>query len=500
MADVGSQAKISIQAKRRETAAKAETLRGSMRLVLIAWGFGAAWMYAVQGAPQTKFALAIGLPTFGFGVLAALPFMGALMQLPASYVIEKYGHRKRVFFWSAIAHRALWAVIGLVPWVVPSGFQWQGFMIVLVVSTLLANVGGPAWMSWVGDLVPAKLRGRWFGKRNQLGQLVGVIVTLIVGYALDQAEISGNLQGITTPLMIMISVTFAIAAVLGVVDILIHAPVPDEKASRGDRTYSFRRLLGEPLSDRNFLHYLGFSATITLAVGFMGQFLWLYVFDVVKLSNTNANLMLVAGPLLVSVVSFGLWGKVIDQIGRKPVLVICVLMASMGGAVWTFVTPELWWLGYIICAVGNLAWPGIGLASFNLLLWMSESPGSKARSSAYVAVNSVAVAVAGACSGLLAGAVAAWLGNEWSVIVLGWTLTYHHVLFWASTVLRLAALLFLIGMIEPRAFTTRDAARYMGANIYSNLTQAITIPGRMVWRVGRYSYRLTPRGRSEDRL
>ena len=57
--------------------------RRALRLVTTAWAFGAAWMFTVQGAAMTRYAKMLGLPQFWFGVFAALPFIGALAQLPA---------------------------------------------------------------------------------------------------------------------------------------------------------------------------------------------------------------------------------------------------------------------------------------------------------------------------------------------------------------------------------------------------------------------------------
>ena len=85
--------------------------RSSLRLVTLAWVFGAAWMYITTGAALTRFAQWLDMPKFGFGLLAALPFAGALSQLPASYMVERYGGRKRTFLIAGIIHRALWLAI-----------------------------------------------------------------------------------------------------------------------------------------------------------------------------------------------------------------------------------------------------------------------------------------------------------------------------------------------------------------------------------------------------
>jgi MFS family permease len=199
--------------------------------------------------------------------------------------------------------------------------------------------------------------------------------------------------------------------------------------------------------------------------------------------------MLVVMPLVVLFFSYPLWGRVIDRFGRKPVLLIAGLFIAHGGATWILVTPTAWIWGYIGVIIAAAAWPGIELANFNLLLGMSESAGRQA--TAYVAINSLVGAIAGIASGLFGGYVAHRLGT-WEGTLLGWTITYHGVLFLISGALRLLALLWLIHLHDPGASTTRTALRYMGTNFYSNLQQAVFMPGRLILRLSRWTYRLNP--------
>jgi len=60
----------------------------------------------------------------------------------------------------------------------------------------------------------------------------------------------------------------------------------------------------------------------------------------------------------------------------------------------------------------------------------------------------------------------------------------------------LLAALWLFRLREPGAYTTRAALRYLGTNLYSNLQQAMFIPGRLLWQLGRWTYKLGPRRRN----
>jgi len=100
---------------------------------------------------------------------------------------------------------------------------------------------------------------------------------------------------------------------------------------------------------------------------------------------------------------------------------------------------------------------------------------------AYHAVNSVILNVAALTGGLAWGAIAQWL-KDWHWTIPGWkTLGSYDVLFILSGILRLAAVvIFLPKIIEPAARPTFEAMRFMGANIYNNVTNVILGPLRLM--------------------
>ena len=153
--------------------------------VTTAWMFGAAWMYLTMGATLTRFAQLVGLRPFWFGVLAAMPWAGALMQLPSSYIIARFGHRKRILMVAGILSRVTWVFIALIPWVLPHAWWWPMMLVLRACSSLSGHFMSPAVMSWFADLIPRRIRGRYFSRRNQLGRLVSLLASLVAASILD---------------------------------------------------------------------------------------------------------------------------------------------------------------------------------------------------------------------------------------------------------------------------------------------------------------------------
>ena len=120
---------------------------------------------------------------------------------------------------------------------------------------------------------------------------------------------------------------------------------------------------------------------------------------------------------------------------------------------------------------------------------MSQSMGGRRYGTAYIAMTSFVTAVAGILSGLFGGAIAQWL-EHWHGMLFGWPLTYHSVLFLLSSGLRLVALVFLIGLEDKGAYSTRMALRHMGSLLYSNAQQVVVVPARVIYHIARATYRL----------
>lgn len=465
-------------------------LRDSLRLIITAWLFGSAWMYLAGGAAFTRYAKLLKVTPFGFGLLAAIPFLAASVQLPTSLFLERHGGRKPVFIWSATAHRFLWVVLGFLPWLLPESWQWPGLLVLNFVSVVLANVASPAWMSWMADVIPSRLRGRFNARRIQFGQAVGLVLSLLAGLALDWPDASEQIL-----LRNIISGMFVVAGICGMADILLFLPIPDPKPVHRQPVLSLAELVREPLRNPAFRAFVGYSATMTFATGFVGQFIWLYVFDVVGMSNTRANLLLCAVPILVSMGTYPFWGRMVDRFGSKPTLLLAGLVVINGANTWILVTPTSWIPGYILVLTAVAAWPGMELAGFNLLLRLTGTGNRGRASSAVVAINSMAVAVAGTLSGLFGGMVMELLGPGWHTTIMGWPLTSHGVLFLVSAVLRALALVWILSLKEERQVGTRDALHYMMVNLFSNVQQMGFLPIRMLANLARQTWRLPSRRR-----
>ena len=467
-------------------------LRRAMGLVTLSWVFGSVWATAIGGAPFSIFARDLGASEFQIGVLAALPFLASLVSMPASLLTERTGARKKIFLTSLYTQRLLWIPIALVPlWILSPARKDEvssdhrslavsAFMLLILLMHSAGAVGGPGWLSWMADIIPDRCRGKYFSRRRQWGILSAIPAALVAGWIVDHMTTSAAGGGGGT--LRWCAIIFLCAAVFGVIDIHLFRYVPNVPMEPR-RSVPILRLIGEPLRDKQFLFFAGFVATLTFAVSFMGQFVTFFLMDRVGVTGTGIQMMLLVSPMLAQLLVLPVWGHVADRMGKKPVMAIASLGLVPVGLGWCFMGPGLHWLGYMLSVAGAALWTGVEVANLNFVLEFSGSDNGEAGGSAYVAVNSVIINIAGCVGGLSAGIIAKFLKDwHWDPGVPGIaSVGFYEVLFALSGVMRLvAAIVFLPFLVEQNAGSTMEALRFMSANIYNNLFGAILAPMRFL--------------------
>ncbi len=466
---------------------KGKALRHAMAMVTVAWLFGSVWSVAISGTPLTLFARGLKASNFEFGLLAAMPFIASFLSLPASLLSERTGDRKRIFLWSLFPNRFLWIAIPLIPLAIlhyrgaaGEKMALMSFLVLLFAMHTGQAIGSPAWTSWMGDLVPDRVRGRYFCRRRQWGIVSIIPAAIIVGYVLDHYAGGGAAES-----MNIVAIIFMIAAVFGCADIALFFAVPSiPKAPQ--RGTTLIRSFKEPLHNKQFMWFAAFVGLMMFAVASQGQFVTLYLTQKLGIANLMAQSMLLVAPLLAQLVMLPIWGLMADRVGKKPMLAIGSLSLVPIGLGWVFVTKDAVWLGFVLSMLGAAMWAALEIANFNLVLEMSSDEDGRTGGSSYAAINSVIINLSGCAGGLVFGLVAQWLKDwTWRPIASIRPATFYDVLFVSSALLRLLAAMALLPLIvEPSAKPTREALRFMTANIYNNLFNAMMLPARML-RIGK---------------
>ncbi len=318
-----------LAAARTESLSHRELAR-SMRLSIFAGCLGMLWVSLSVGLPLTMFMEALGASGVLIGLITAVRLTSMAAQIPGAILAEAMGSRKRVWAALALSHRALWFVPAGLALVAYTGEPWIPVLVVAAValSELLGNAAGAPWLSWMTDLIPGRTSGKFWGTRQSVVTAVSLGGLWLAGFLLDSydgKQHSGSLAGF--------ALVFALAAVFGILDIIIHLGVPEPARGVVQKgTPVWKRLLAPLRSDA--------FRRLTLAIGawsfgfaMVGTFGIVYLKKEFGLSYSELAALTVAGAL-GSVASSYFLGRLIDRMGSR--ISACLL----------FLTAPLSMLGY----------------------------------------------------------------------------------------------------------------------------------------------------------
>lgn len=419
---------------------EARTAR-TMRLSVSEGALTQLFLNWTTGAVLTGYLLHLDASAATLALVAAVPLLGQVTGPFAALLAARRGARKRLTVLFGLIGHGLWLLAALMPQLgVPLAWQPAALVTLVLVSSAFQSPKGVLWSSWMTDVVPLSRRGRYFGLRNGVLGVVGMLGNLAAGVLLDHIASPVDFQ-----LVLGVGV---VCSLTGVVLLALQDEPPMERV-----TTSLRATLTEPWRDANFKRVLTFGSYWAMVVMLAGPFVFPYFLRELGLSFTMVGLWTALASTCALLTSWW-WGRVADHAGNKPVLRFCTVLAGVGlPGTWILagVTGrlEFIWLSAVLDAV---AWGGIGAAMFNLAL--GSAP--RAQRTAFYATFSLATGVAGFLGGALSGPLLELLRAR-DAAPGGWSA--YHSLFAISGVLRALAWLLLARVREPGEAPLRIGAR-----------------------------------------
>jgi MFS family permease len=317
-------------------------LRRSLRCNVVAGALGTIWFNLAYGMPLMLFFEALGASGKVMGLSTTARCAAMLVQLPAALWAERLRTRKSIWAPLAIAHRLVWFGVGAVAFAAMPGEAWAAWWVIglLVVSDLIGQAAAPAWFSWMSDLVPTRVSGRFWGRRQGIITGVSLAGMALAGGMLDAFRDPGTgkvgLDGFGW--------VFALAAFVGTADIIVHLGVA-EPAKRGTASAAgWWGRIWAPLRERNF-RILTASMALWAAGGSMiAGFQFVHLKRAYGFSYFEISTVTIAAALGTAVLSrtFGRW---VDRVGPRTFCVLLFGAAPLTGLSWFLMTPDRYRVG-----------------------------------------------------------------------------------------------------------------------------------------------------------
>ncbi len=409
-------------------------LRRDLNLFIYAIALGSVFFSVSGGAPFTGFASALGTNDLQFSILMAVPVAVSFLQFFASWLMERTKKRKPMFVIAGIIQRALWIPVALVPLFVPMDKPmlrlWVviGLISVSSVANMFMNV---SFFSWLGDIVPIHIRGRYLGLRQSIQMASGLVAALLASFMLDL------LPGLTG-----YAIVFGAVSLFGVADIAMFIWIRDPPMHVMEHEPLFKSF-SNVLKDKGFLLYLLFWTAWMFAWNLPGPFYNKYNMDQLGLSLSVTTLTGQVAYGVMAVLFVQWWGRQLDKHGHFWVLWRCGLVLCALPLVWVFAVPGSFWPMLVFSLAIGVFFSGVDLTQVQMLVTVTP----QRNRSMYVAMYMVITSTVGmSLANLVGGKLLSMLG-EISFTFWGVHFDRYKLLFAGACVLRLIIVLFLLPAI-----------------------------------------------------
>lgn len=403
------------------------------------------------GVFMPAFALVLGANNFYIGVLSAIPFFANLFQLAGAYFVENYPWRKKLCIVSSSIPRLAWlpAIILFLLLAPQSAGMTLGILLAfLILGHALLAISGVSWLSWMTDVVPENIRGRYFGLRNSIVSIATVITTFAGGWFLDLHQGSRAAFGIL----------FLTAAAAGAVCMILLIKQPEPAKKLLPKSERFFQHYGEPFKQPNFRRLLRFSIVWQFAFNIASPFFVVYMLTELGMSYSLVATFTVVTALF-DLIGMRVWGHVSDHLGNKPVITISAIAVTILPWLWLFTEKNefsFYWLIPLLHIAGGFFWAGYNLCSANILFRLSPQSRNSVYFGAWAACNGLAAGI----SSLLGGALGRWAAHHHIDFVL-FSWSGLKIVFLVTGALRLIAIFLLRPVKESAGLRTLHAIRVL---------------------------------------
>ena len=416
------------------------------------WGLGSG---LASTTLVTYFARGLGASGQAIGWILAAPSLVGLLRLATPAWLARVRSRRAfcvaLFLASAAALAALPLVAilgGRTSTRAPIGgivVAWAGFHLFDYVAVI-------ALWSWLRDLVPRQVRGRFLGRRESwlnggavVGSIIAIAVTML-GDLLAPQFGAGDIYGKSLAVCGLAgAASFAAAALV----LLQAADLPHAEATR-TRTMRLRDLAA-PWVDARFRKFLAFGLWFSFSNGIVQtaqSLVFINPLDVKFGVKKSLDGALRAGKAIVTPQV----GRAVDRRGNVPLLAASQALIALAPLWFLFATPAApWWiLGVYLLW---LAYAGHDVALPNLMLGLSPAGETANFAAAWFAWTQLAFSL----SVIAGGVVFDWLAANVPPLALGGRPVDHFaILFIAGWMLKSFGVILALRIPEPQISSTAE--------------------------------------------
>ncbi|MGV8151041.1 MAG: MFS transporter [Candidatus Woesearchaeota archaeon] len=339
---------------------------------------GSAWsvMYGFGEQYVTPFAIRLGATNAEVGILQSVPtFIGSVFQILGAKLTDNFQNRRKIVLFFALFQAIILLPLFIIPFLTKSILALTIFFTIYM---LLANIMGPAWSSWIGDVIPEKERASYFSKRNKYVVASTLFSVIIAGAVLNYFS--------ETNVWVGFAILFGVAFIGRMFSWYYTIKQFEPKFSYNPESYfSFKDFL-KRMPDTNFGNFVMFRSIMAFAVMIASPFFAVFMLKDLQFSYIQYT-MVVLVPMVVKIFTMTYWGKYSGRFGTRNILFVSGILIATIPLCWFligyfFSGISVFYLIMLAEVITGFSWAGFELATFNYIL-ETVSPEKRPRGFAY---------------------------------------------------------------------------------------------------------------------
>ena len=254
----------------------------------------------------------------------------------------------------------------------------------------------PAGLRSRGDIIPLEGRGRYFGTRNFIMGVAGIVTALVVGHAIT---------AIGSPLGYELA--FLAAVALSLVSMYFFSRLRDHTQEAGKvktEHSTLSQIFQSVKGQKSFILFCVFTAFWNFSLNIAGPFFNVYMVDSLRMTAATIGVVTVTNTVAGLLVQRRI-GRISDKWGNRTLAIITIFLIPLVPLVWGLWAKQTWQILLIECLSGVL-WGAYNLVSFNILLTQTPSEQRARFSAVYQIVVTLSLAGGAALGSLLFSSIA----------------------------------------------------------------------------------------------
>ena len=323
------------------------------------------------------------------GLTTSVQFFVGLLQPLANIFVHKVRLRNLVTALSGGVSRLLF--VGAIFY----GMTTSGpgaetvFMVILLVGAFSMSISSSTWSTWMAELVPEQIRGRYFALRNSVSSVAGIFAVLIGGWLLKTFP---GTDGFT-----VVYIIAAATALTGTVLLFTQYNPPVAESPHTSMLASYKQIF----KDRNFMAFVRMVLFFNLALVVASPFFTVHFIEVLKVPIDVLGYF-TAAAAVTAILGNLFFGKMSDILGNRFIIRFSLLLMIIPTVLMLFLPAQnpLPMVAAIIL-MQSFFMAGWNLATFNTSLSISPRGQRALYIGVYNSLNSLSAVFAPVLGGFL---------------------------------------------------------------------------------------------------